>query len=176
MSGVNTFAFVEFRTSEAAALAISSGTIMNGYRLRIEQKIDSFRRDQVITGSPIRQPRFDQQEAMTKLFQHGVSVGLATAASQAQAIQPPLYGAYSYYQPPQYESFADQQCHQATVEHDAPMALQANSVTYADQETGQHRTVQTSPPNGYPQYAPYPLSTTYEWIDPNQYGGDHDGL
>ena len=175
VSGVNTFAFVEFRTPEAAALATNSGTVMNGCRLRIEPKVDTFRRDQVVSGSPIRLPVFDQQDAMARLFQHGVSVGLATAASQAQTVQPPVYGAYSYYHPTQYGSFANQQAQHAVVENDAPIPLPTHTGGYANQESGQYPHIQPSSNAAYPQYTTYPLRAPYEWIDPNQHVGGHDG-
>lgn len=173
MNGVNTFAFVEFRTAEAAALATNSGTIMNGCRLRIEPKVDTFRRDQAVSGSPIRPPVNDQQDAMARLFQHGVSVGLATAASQAQSVQPPVYGAYPYYHPTQYGSFANQPAQ--PVENDVPMPLATHAGAYSNQEPGHYPHVQPSSIAVYTQYTSYPTRLPYEWADPNQQMGGHDG-
>lgn len=175
-NGVNTFAFVEFRTPEAAALATNSGTIMNGCRLRIEPKVDTFRRDQVVTGSPLRPPPLDQQDVMARLFQHGVSVGLATAASQAQAVQPPVYGAYPYYHPTQYGAFANQQVHHAIVENEGSVSMQTtHGAAYASQDAGHYPHVQPSPNAAYPQYAAYPVRVPYEWTESSQHIGGQDG-
>ena len=175
VNGVNTFAFVEFRTSEAASLAINSGTIMNGCRLRIEPKVDLQRHNHVFAGSPIRPPMFDQQDAMARLFQHGVSVGLAAAATQAQNVQAPVYGPYSFYHPPQYGPFSNQTMQHAAIDNEIPMALHNHAGAYTNQETGSYTNTQPSPPTGLPQCTGYPLRGGFEWDHANHHTGEYDG-
>ena len=148
---------------------------MNGCRLRIEPKVDVQRHNQMFGGSPIRPPMFDQQDAMARLFQHGVSVGLAAAATQAQNVQAPIYGPYPFYQPPQYGAFSNQAMQHAAIENELPMALQHHAHAYTNQETGSYNHIQASPPTAFPQCNGYPLRGGFEWDHANHHTGEHDG-
>ncbi|KAL9609965.1 MAG: hypothetical protein Q9167_005293 [Letrouitia subvulpina] len=112
-SGVNTFAFIEYRSQEEAEYATRLIYELGGNRLRVERK-ESLefvgRRDMssFTGGSPRNHMFTDSPEAMALLFQRGVSVGMANAAaSQTHTLSPSVYAPYQLYQPltTQYGSF-----------------------------------------------------------------------
>lgn len=168
-NGVNAFAFIEFFTQEEAAQIPTKGTfVIAGARLRIERKesVDPFtRRDSFRSGgSPNPRLFAESQEAMAMLFQRGVSIGMANAAaSQAQAMPPPVYAPYSYYQPYSQPQYGPYVAPNAPNENETSTGLQVHGNTYMPQAMGG----QFQYPQGPPQYVHYQQcqqrSDYYQW-------------
>ncbi|KAL8741397.1 MAG: hypothetical protein Q9190_005988 [Brigantiaea leucoxantha] len=103
-SGVNTFAFIEYRSPEEAEYATHLIYELGGVRLRVQRKetLDFLGRRETWMfpgGSPRNLPCAESPEAMAALFQRGISVGMANAAaSQSQNLPPPpVYAPYQLY-------------------------------------------------------------------------------
>ena len=101
---MNAFAFIEYMIPEGATAAIgASPRIYGNARLRVERKEStdpSARFDTSLTlgGSP-RSPYFgESHDQMAMLYQRGLYAGFNQAA-QAQAMPPPVWAGFSYYQP-----------------------------------------------------------------------------
>lgn len=151
---------------------------LQGSRLRIEQKesIDPHhRRDLTIAsgGSPRARYLAESQDALAMLFQRGVSVGMANAAtSQAQIMPAPHYGAAGY---PYYSAFNQTQYGQyfpqatISVDNESSSGLQIHGNPYMPNGTSSVQYPTAPPPylpyTQYPQAAPRP--TNYQWPPSN---------
>ncbi|KAL8708272.1 MAG: hypothetical protein Q9220_006849 [cf. Caloplaca sp. 1 TL-2023] len=102
-AGVNTFAFVQFRSVEEAENAACLLYQIEGHRLRVERKETAetlaHREAMFSGGSPRNRFPINPQDTMAMLFQHGVSVGMANAtASQSPPPAPSLFTPFNSYQ------------------------------------------------------------------------------
>ncbi|KAL8953972.1 MAG: hypothetical protein Q9222_000182 [Ikaeria aurantiellina] len=103
-AGVNTFAFVQFRSVEEAENAACLLYQIEGHRLRVERKESAetlaHREAMFSGGSPRNRFPINPQDTMAMLFQHGVSVGMANAtASHSPPSAPSMYTPFNSYQP-----------------------------------------------------------------------------
>ena len=173
-SGMNIFAFVEYHDHDEVAFATQQVVTMQGVRLRVEQKesIDQYnRRDMAMVsgGSPRDRYFAESQDALAMLFQRGVSVGMANAAaSQAQALPAPNYGAGAYpYYPTYNQSQYGQYFNPAAIpfESESPSGAHMHGNLYMPNGMAQMQ-FPTAPPQyiQYPQYPqPAPRPTNYQW-------------
>lgn len=177
-NGVNIFAFVEYTSYDEATFAISQGVTLHGSRLRVEHKesVDNYnRRDLsfVSGGSPRNRYLADNQEALAMLFQRGVSIGMANAAAQVQALPASGYGsgAYSYYPHYNQSQYGPYVSPSATIDSESPSNLQVHGNLYVPPVMGQMTQMQypAAPPQyvQYPQYPqPLPARSNYQWPPP----------
>ena len=151
---------------------------LQGSRLRIEQKesIDPYSRRDLATasgGSPRARYLAESQDALAMLFQRGVSVGMANAAtSQAQIMPTPHYSTAGY---PYYPAFNQTQYGQyfpqatISVDNESNSGLQIHGNPYIPNGTSSVQYPTAPPPYipyaQYPQAAPRP--TNYQWPPPN---------
>lgn len=137
-AGVNTFAFVQFRSSAEAEYASSLKFDLGGHRLRVERKEPAeslARRDAMLSGgSPRNRFHMNSQDTMTMLFQHGVSVGMANAsASQSPPAASSMftpYHAYAFAGVPQFAPLTSQG---RLIENETSQGLQAHAQAFVPQ-------------------------------------------
>ncbi|KAL9006147.1 MAG: hypothetical protein Q9188_001116 [Gyalolechia gomerana] len=137
-AGVNTFAFVQFRSSAEAEYASSLCFNLGGHRLRVERKEPAeslARRDTMLSGgSPRNRFPMNSQDTMTMLFQHGVSVGMANAgASQSPPATSSMftpYNAYAFAGVPQFAPLTSQG---RLLESETSPGLQAHAQAFVPQ-------------------------------------------
>ncbi|KAL8942421.1 MAG: hypothetical protein Q9216_001685 [Gyalolechia sp. 2 TL-2023] len=137
-AGVNTFAFIQFRSSAEAEYASSLCFNLGGHRLRVERKEPAeslARRDTMVSGgSPRNRFPMSSQETMTMLFQHGVSVGMANASSSqsppaASSMFTP-FNAYAFAGVPQFSPLTSQG---RLIESETSQGLQAHAQAFVPQ-------------------------------------------
>lgn len=150
--------------------------MLSGARLRVERKETvepGARRDlAVMSGGSPRNRYLADNEAMALMFQRGLSIGMANAASSpVQAIPPPSFTPYPYYQPmnPQatYNPYADPNL---GVNNDTPANVQIHGNTYVPHTiTGQFQYSQGVHPYALVQFPT--RQNTYQW-PPNNTNGE----
>ena len=167
VTGVNAFAFVEYMVPEGAAAAVqASPRIYCNARLRVERKEStdpSVRLNTFIapSGSPRSPYLGDSHEQMAMLYQRGLYAGL-TQAAQAQAMPPPLWAGYPYYQPydpSQYGHFGAVPAMPS--DNNATADLQTQSNGFATQTISQVHYPQQQ--TQYVQYPQQPSRSSYQW-------------
>ena len=175
---MNTFAFIEYTSYEEAAFATSQVVTLQGSRLRVEHKesVDVYnRRDTSIVsgGSPRNHYISDNQEALTMLFQRGVSIGMANAAAQVQALPTSSYGsgAYPYYPHYNQSQYGPYMSPTATIDNDSPNNVPMHGNLYMPPVMGQIAQIpfSSAPPPciQYAQYPqPLPARSNYQWPPP----------
>ncbi|KAL9030002.1 MAG: hypothetical protein Q9196_001832 [Gyalolechia fulgens] len=131
-AGVNTFAFVQFRSSAEAEYASSLCFNLGGHRLRVERKEPAeslARHDTMLSGgSPRNRFPMASQDTMTMLFQHGVSVGMANAsASQSPPGASSMFTPYNTYGFAGVPQFAPLTSQGRLLESEAAQGLQAHA-------------------------------------------------
>ena len=175
---MNIFAFIEYTSYEEAAFATSQGVTLQGSRLRVEHKesVDVYnRRDNsmVLGGSPRNHHISDNQEALAMLFQRGVSIGMANAAAQVQALPASSYGSaawpyYPHYNQSQYGPYVSST---TTIDSESPNNVPMHGNLYMPPMMGPIAQIPLSsaPPHcvQYAQYPqPLPARSNYQWPPP----------
>ena len=174
-TGVNNFAFIEFFSQDEAIRAAGGVYVLSGVYLRVERKetIEPHPRRglSIMTGGSPQNRYLADNEAMALMFQRGLSIGMANAASSpVQPVPPPAFAPYPYYQPVNspsaYNPYADPAL---AMTNEAPATLQVPGNTYLPQAMGN--------PLQYPQaVSPYTVGqfparqNTYQWPPANPNG------
>ena len=173
VTGVNAFAFIEYMIPEGAAAAIqASPRIYGNARLRVERKESTDPSTRINTfvasgGSPRSALVGEPHDQMAMLYQRGLYAGLSQAAQvQAQAISPPMWSGYPYYQPydpSQYGPFASVSA--VPSDNSTAAGLQPHSNGYAPQVIGQGQYPQSTAQ--CVQYQQQPIRPSYQWPPAN---------
>lgn len=142
--------------------------MLSGVRLRVERKETiepSPRRGlAVMSGGSPRNRYLADNEAMALMFQRGLSIGMANAASSpVSPVPPPTFTPYPYYQPmnPQsaYNPYADPNL---GANNEASANVQIHGNAYVPQTiTGQFQFPQGVPPYALSQFPT--RQNTYQW-------------
>lgn len=161
---MNAFAFIEYLNAENAAAAVqASPRVYGNMRLRVERKEST---DPSIrpsgfaptNGSPRGPYLADPHDQMAMLYQRGVYAGM-TQAAQAQAMPPPVWAPFPYYQSYDPAQFA-------TFNIPTPPASDTAAGTHSHGNDYTHQAMgnfQFTQPAEYVQYPQQQAHTTYQW-------------
>ncbi len=150
----------------ATAAVQASPRIYGNARLRVERKEStdpSARLNTFMTsgGSPSSPYMGDSHDQMAMLYQRGLYAGL-TQAAQAQAMPPPMWAGFPYYQPYDPSGYGHLAGVPAvTSDNNTAAALQSHPNGYASQAMGQVQYPQ--PTAQYVQYPQQPPRASYQW-------------
>ena len=145
-----------------AVAAVQASPRMYGVdRLRIERKEISGtfapRRDGGSPGSPYFT---DSHEQMANLLQRVYNFGM-TQGAQTQAMPPPVYAAYPYYQPYDLSQYGQLTASATPIDNNIGAGVQTQGNGYPAQGMGQFQYPQA--PTSYLQYPQQPAPRPYQW-------------
>lgn len=149
-----------------AVAAVQASPRMYGVdRLRVERKEISGTfapRDRVFAsgGSPGSPYFADSHEQMANLLQRVYNFGM-TQGAQTQAMPPPVYAPYPYYQPYDLSQYGQFATSAAPIDNNTAGGLQTHSNGYPAQAMGHFQYPQA--PTAYLQYPQQPAPRPYQW-------------
>ena len=170
------FAFIQYLSPEMAVAAVQASPRMYGVdRLRVERKeiSSSFApRDRLFAsgGSPGSPYFADSHEQMASLLQRVYNFGM-TQGAHTQAVPPPVYAAYPYYQPYDLSQYGHFGTSAALMDNNSVAGVQTQGNVYPAQPIGQFQYPQAS--TSYLQYSQQPTARPYQWPPANT-SGDKD--
>ena len=166
VAGVNVFAFIQYLNPDMAVAAVQASPRMYGVdRLRIERKEISGTfapRDRLFTssGSPGSPYFADSHEQMTNLLQRVYNFGM-TQGAQTQAMPPPVYAAYPYYQPYDLSQYGQLTASATPIDNNIGAGIQIHGNGFSAQGMGHFQYPQA--PTSYLQYPQQPAPRPYQW-------------
>lgn len=149
-----------------AVAAVQASPRMYGVdRLRVERKEISGTfapRDRIFAsgGSPGSPYFADSHEQMANLLQRVYSFGM-TQGAQTQAMPPPVYAPYPYYQPYDLSQYGQFATSTAPIDNNTATGIQTHGNGYPAQTMGHFQYPQT--PTSYLQYPQQPAPRSYQW-------------
>lgn len=153
-----------------AVAAVQASPRMYGVeRLRVERKEISgtfAARERLLVsgGSPGSPYLADSHEQMANLLQRVYNFGI-TQGAQTQAMPPPVYAPYPYYQPYELSQYGQYSTSAAPIDNNTTAGVQTHGNEYAAQAMGHFHYHQ--PPTSYLQYPQQPVPRPYQWPPPS---------
>ena len=178
VAGINVFAFIQYLNPDMAVAAVQASPRMYGVdRLRVERKEISGtfapRERLFASGGSPGSPLFaDSHEQMANLLQRVYNFGI-TQGAQTQAMPPPVYAPYPYYQPYDLSQYGQYSPSAAQIDSNTAAGVQAHGNGYPAQAMGHFQYSQT--PSSYVQYPQQPASRPYQW-PPASASADNDTI
>ncbi|KAL9132292.1 MAG: hypothetical protein Q9175_006532 [Cornicularia normoerica] len=175
-AGINVFAFIEYLSPDMAVAAVQASPRMYGVdRLRVERKEISGTfapRDRVFAsgGSPGSPYFADSHEQMANLLQRVYNFGM-TQGAQTQAMPPPVYAPYPYYQPYDLSQYGQFATSAAPIDKNTATGLQTDDNGFSAQAMGHFQ--YPPAPTSYLQYPQQPAPRPYQW-PPASASADND--
>ncbi len=166
VAGINVFAFIQYVNPEMAVAAVQSSPRMYGVDcLRVERKEISSTfapRDRLFTsgGSPGSPYFADSQEQIANLLQRVYNFGM-TQGVQAQAVPPPVYAAYPYYQPYDLSQYGQFAASAAPIDNNTGAGVHTHGNGFPAQAMGHFQYPQAQP--SYLQYPQQSAPRPYQW-------------
>ena len=153
----------------AVAAVQASPRMYGADRLRVERKEISGTlapRDRVLAsgGSPGSPYYADSHEQMANLLQRVYNFGM-TQGVQTQAMPPPVYAPYPYYQPYDLSQYGQFTTSAAPIENNTATGLQTHGNGLSAQVMGHFQYPQA--PASYVQYPQQPTPRPYQWPPAN---------
>ena len=176
VAGINVFAFIQYLNPDMAAAAVQASPRMYGVdRLRIERKEISGtfapRERLFASGGSPGSPFFaDSQEQMVSLLQRVYNFGI-TQGAQSQAMPPPVYAPYPYYQPYDLSQYGQYPASSTAMDNNTAAGVQTQGNAYPAQTMGHFQYPQT--PSSDVQYPQQPAPRPYQW-PPTSASADND--
>lgn len=170
LAGINVFAFIQYLSPDMAVAAVQASPRMYGVdRLRVERKEFSStfapRERLFVSGGSPGSPYFgDSHEQMSNLLQRIYNFGI-TQGAQTQAMPPPVYAPYPYYQPYDLSQYGQYPASAASLDNNTAAGVQTHGNGYPAQAMGHFQYSQ--PPNSYLQYPQQPAPRPYQWPPAN---------
>lgn len=177
-AGINVFAFIEYLSPDMAVAAVQASPRMYGVdRLRVERKEISGTfapRDRVFAsgGSPSSPYFADSHEQMANLLQRVYNFGM-TQGAQTQAMPPPVYAPYPYYQPYDLSQYGQFATSATPMDNNTAAGLQTHGNGYPAQAMGHFQYPQAPTSTSYLQYPQQPTPRPYQW-PPASASADND--
>ena len=161
-----------------AVAAVQASPRMHGVdRLRVERKEISGtfapRERLFASGGSPGSPLFaDSHEQMANLLQRVYNFGI-TQGAQTQAMPPPVYAPYPFYQPYDLSQYGQYTASATQIDSNTAAGVQAHGNGYPPQAMGHFQYSQT--PSPYIQYPQQPASRPYQW-PPASASADNDTI
>ena len=170
LAGINVFAFIQYLSPDMAVAAVQASPRMYGVdRLRVERKEISStfapRERLFVSGGSPGSPYFgDSHEQMSNLLQRIYNFGI-TQGAQTQAMPPPVYAPYPYYQPYDLSQYGQYPASAAPLDNNTAAGVPTHGNGYPAQAMGHFQYSQ--PPSSYLQYPQQPAPRPYQWPPAN---------